>query len=161
MKEFESSICFFCGEAHATVKCTNKSCSRSFHVVCGEKNKCLFEFVEPFDSYCHDHHRLSDSHSNKPYKLWTCQTCYEHLGDNEAIDYINSCCDQGWYHRQCIRKQAYFSGDNMKCPSCGEKGEDRRAFQAQVQAQGVFIPKRSALYPLSMAEKKNLPSRNI
>lgn len=148
--EFESSKCYICGESYATVMCCNAECARAYHIVCGEKNHCLFEYIEPFNSKCHEHHGIFD----KPYPSWTCQTCTGEFGDEHPIDCINSCCDQGWYHRQCIRKQAYFSGDNMKCPSCGAMEEERAAFQKLIQTRGVYIPKRSALYPLQCDEKK-------
>lgn len=149
--QFESSECYICGDASATVQCSNSQCTRAFHIVCGEKSHCLSKYIEPFDSYCHEHHRLFE----KPYPSWTCQSCLEKFGNENPVDCIHSCCDQGWYHRQCIRKQAHFSGDNMKCPSCGAYGEDRNKFQKHIRKRGVFIPNRSALYPLSLKKGNN------
>ncbi|XP_055322528.1 PHD finger protein 7-like [Sitodiplosis mosellana] len=156
LKEFDTSICYVCNEKNATVFCSAKNCQRAFHVVCGEKKHCLMKYVEPYDAYCDEHHGILEI----PPASWECQACWESFGQPEhennrsPVDFIPSCCRHGWYHRRCIRKQAHFSGDNMKCPSCGAMGDDRATFQRFVQTRGVFIPKRSALYPLHLDEKK-------
>lgn len=161
LNEFESSICYICNEKNATILCTARDCQRAFHVVCGERFHCLMEYVKPFDAYCDEHHGLVEI----PPVSWECQACWElfETGEQEqkrsSVDFIPSCCRHGWYHRRCIRKQAYFSGSNMKCPSCGKIGDDRASYQQFVQTRGVYIPNRTALYPLQLDKKKKLAEK--
>lgn len=150
LETFKTSLCYVCGKGYATVICSDSECTRAYHVVCGEANHCLFKYIEPNNSYCHDHHKLI----RVPSKSWKCQICYEIFNELNPVQCVPSCCGHGWYHRHCIRKQAYFSGQNMKCPSCGEYGEERAAYQTLVRERGVYIPDRSALYPLQLDEKK-------
>lgn len=162
LKEFESSICYVCMGNNATISCSVQNCQRSFHLVCAEKKHCLIQYVEPYNAFCDEHHGLSEI----PPMSWKCQTCWEQFKKENnqrkrsPVEYIPSCCRHGWYHRQCIRKQAHFSGSNMKCPSCGEKDEQRAEYQRFVQTRGVYIPNRSALYPLQLDKKKNFDTMN-
>lgn len=159
-KEYESSNCYICADKNATVFCAVPNCQRAFHVICGEKEHCLMQYAEPYDAYCSEHHGLLET----PSASLECRSCLELFNEQERspVDFIPSCCYQGWYHRRCIRKQAYFSGDNMKCPSCGYKGVDRANFQHFIQTRGVYIPKRSALYPLQLEKKEiNEKERHI
>lgn len=155
LKEYESSVCYVCHEKNATVFCCVQDCQRAFHVVCGDKEHCLMEFVEPYNAYCDEHHGLLE----KPPASWECAACWDSFNEQSPVEVILSCCRRNWFHRRCIRKQAYFSGENMKCPSCGETGDDRASFQHFVQRRGVHIPNRSALYPLEVDDENKVAKK--
>lgn len=142
-KKFAPVKCCYCGENSATISCQRNKCKRTFHLVCGHQEKCLFTFTEQFQSFCHEHHGITDAnvvgHDN-------CMICWGILGDHNAITSIPSCCNKGWFHVRCLRKFALTSGYLFKCPMCGNKTTE---YFDLVQRRGIFVPQQDAAWELS------------
>lgn len=140
-----STKCFYCHQKSASIMCKRKSCKRSFHLICGVRNQCLFQFSNKFNSYCHQHHGIDDGHIDAHDD---CMICWEPMGDYNPIESIPSCCSMGWIHASCVRKAAVSAGYLFHCPMCGSK-ESNNDFCAAVRKRGIFVPERDASWELS------------
>lgn len=71
--------CRYCKKPNATVRCRHSNCSRYFHVKCGVRNKCLFQFDSDFKSYCDRHVKINEKHPIHEENS-ECQICNEKMG---------------------------------------------------------------------------------
>lgn len=140
-----STKCFYCHQKSASIMCKHKTCKRSFHLICGARNDCLFQFSETFNSYCHQHHGIKDGNINGHDE---CMICWEPMGDYNPIKSIPTCCKMGWIHAYCMRKTATFAGYLLHCPTCGSK-ESSQDFCAALRKRGIFVPEKDASWELS------------
>lgn len=64
------------------------------------------------------------------------------------------CCSTGkWFHKRCLKQQAFSLGDDFKCPSCKNVDD----FRENMQLNGIFIPESSAVAQYtSFHEQDNL-----
>lgn len=133
-------VCTFCRRKYASVKCSQKNCDRWWHVVCSVDNKCLSIFDEEFNSYCNKHAKIKEKYP-KHQNSSKCQICAEPLGDYNPITSVPSCCNQGYYHRDCMQRHANSAGYLAKCPSCGRDADGFRKF---LRTRGIFCPDKDA-----------------
>lgn len=129
--------CAYCKGKSATIGCCVKACRKSFHLPCAIQRNCVFEFVDPFRSFCESHHNLKKPKTvHKPTDL--CAICYDEMGEYNLVRSIQSpCCNkESWYHKLCLMKYAQTSGYFLKCPLC----KDENTFRRSIQERGVFIP---------------------
>lgn len=134
--------CCYCDEQAASIECCVKSCKRNFHLICGVKNNCLFEFIDNYASYCNDHHAIEDENPKDPN---ICFICHEVLGAYNPLEWIPSCCGNGWFHADCMRRSALSAGYFFKCPLCGYAKEE---YIRSVRKRGVFVPDQDASWEL-------------
>lgn len=132
--------CSYCTKKGASVRCCIQGCEKRFHVICGVKRKCLNQFGDQFDSYCHQHVNIKEKYEIHG-SSWHCQICNESMGDYDPITSIPSCCDQGYYHKRCIQEYAISAGYLTKCPSCGNDADGYRKF---LRSRGIFCPDKDA-----------------
>lgn len=143
MQRCASKECYICGGKSATIMCKYKSCKRWFHLVCGADKYCLFQFNDPFSSYCHEHHNINDGRIEGHD---SCMVCWEPMGTYNPITSIPSCCEKGWIHVRCMRKAAITAGYYFKCPLCGH---NRDGYLPFVRKRGIFVPDQDAVWELS------------
>lgn len=72
-----------------------------------------------------------------------CNICDEPMGVFNAVTSLQMvCCSTGnWFHKLCLKKQAFELEDEFKCPNCA----DDEAFRENMMMNGIFIPKSSAI----------------
>lgn len=146
--------CAYCKKRSASVWCDrNTQCKRFFHVSCGMKNGCLFQFSDAYQSFCERHHNIDDSERTKHDEHSECYICFEPLGAYNPITSIPSCCDQGWFHRNCIKEAAIKIGLLLHCPLCGEDKEGYRQF---VASRGIYTPHQDAAWEQTKSAFKSL-----
>lgn len=140
-----STKCVYCDCASASIQCKHKSCKKTFHLTCGVQNGCLFQFTDAFSSYCGQHHRsiIKDKQVKGHDK---CMICWELMGDYNPITSIPSCCNQGWFHANCIRKSAIEAGYLFHCPMCGNQND---AYLVMIRKRGIYVPERDATWELT------------
>ncbi|XP_053671564.1 G2/M phase-specific E3 ubiquitin-protein ligase-like [Anopheles nili] len=136
--------CYICKNMHANVSCCAKKCLRTFHTVCGIKNRCLSYYTGTFQSWCSTHLPLqSDRTWHAPGE--PCSICYDDMGQYDKIKSVRApCCRNGWFHQRCLAQYAQSAGYFFKCPLCNN--EDK--FLAEIPLRGVFVPERDAAWEL-------------
>lgn len=139
-KAYSKTKCSYCYKRRATVRCCEPKCKRIFHVVCGIKKKCLNQFVDQFESYCHEHAEIEEKEHKHAYNS-LCLICREQLGEYDKFTSIPSCCVEYYYHKACMQKHAITSGLLAKCPSCGDDPVGYRRF---LSLRGIFCPIKDA-----------------
>ncbi|XP_041764319.1 peptidyl-prolyl cis-trans isomerase CYP95-like [Anopheles merus] len=136
--------CYICKEMHANVSCCSKKCLRTFHTVCGIKNRCLSHYTDTFQSWCASHipvERDAQPHTAEE----PCSICYDEMGQYDRITSIRApCCRNGWFHQRCVAQYAQSAGYFFKCPLCNN--ED--TFLPEIPRRGVFVPERDAAWEL-------------
>ncbi|KAJ6641254.1 G2/M phase-specific E3 ubiquitin-protein ligase [Pseudolycoriella hygida] len=133
--------CYYCKGRSATIGCCVRSCRRSFHLPCGLKNDCQFEFFDRYRSFCEEHRTIEEPKViHQPTDL--CTICYDEMGQYNLIKSIPlPCCNKNaWCHKLCLQKYAQTSGYFMKCPLCNNSN----TFCTFIAKRGVFIPDRDA-----------------
>lgn len=61
---------------------------------------------------------------------------------NEVTSLQTVCCaSSGWYHRSCLKVQAFNAQDDFRCPNCG----DEDTFRENMQLNGIYIPKSNTM----------------
>lgn len=144
VKDCISKKCCYCGKNGASIECGRPSCKRNFHLICGKENDCLFEFVDAFASYCHEHHHLNDN--NLQYILTCfCFICHAPMGKYNPVKWIPACCNCGWFHDDCMREYALSAGYLFVCPLCGLSKEE---YIQSIRKRGIFLPDRDAAWEL-------------
>lgn len=138
VKQSASTKCFYCAGKSASIKCKFKSCKRSFHLICGMKNGCLFQFIHQYSSYCHQHHGICDTDKSDHDR---CMICWDELPEYSPVKSIPSCCKYGWFHVNCIRKASMIAGYLLKCPMCSKRNDK---YVKQIRKRGVFVPDQDA-----------------
>ncbi|XP_058127045.1 pineapple eye protein-like [Anopheles ziemanni] len=140
----KSCRCYICKGMHANIFCCAKKCLRTFHTVCGIKNRCLAHFTDTFQSWCSVHVPLRadrDPHSAEE----PCAICYEEMGLYDRITSIRApCCKNGWFHQQCVARFAQTAGYFFKCPLCNNVD----TFTQEIPLRGVYVPERDAAWEL-------------
>uniref|UniRef100_A0A182JXQ4 PHD-type domain-containing protein n=1 Tax=Anopheles christyi TaxID=43041 RepID=A0A182JXQ4_9DIPT len=136
--------CYICKEMHANVSCCSKKCLRTFHTVCGIKNRCLSHYTDTFQSWCAAHipvERDTRPHTSEE----PCSICYDEMGKYDRVTSIRApCCRNGWFHQRCVAQYAQSAGYFFKCPLCNN--ED--IFLPEIPRRGVFVPERDAAWEL-------------
>lgn len=142
VRQCASKKCFYCKKTAASIKCHKKSCKRYFHLICGHKNNFLFEFIDQYVSYCHEHHGIVDDNVKRHNE---CCICWELLNEYNPITSIPSCCNEGWFHVRCFRISALSAGYLFKCLLCGYKND---GYLCAMRKRGIYIPDRDASWEL-------------
>lgn len=62
------------------------------------------------------------------------------MGEFNKHTSIPSCCNLGWYHLECMQKNAIHSAIAMKCPSCGDNHREYSEFLKT--NYDIYVPKR-------------------
>lgn len=120
--------------------CWNRQCRKSYHLHCAIANECVYEFIEPFKSFCHQHYATNTVNTSSVHDVSEkCGICQSEMSTYSAVNSIQTiCCNDGtWYHKACLKSSAFAFTDDFDCPSCGNK-ED---FQHNMALNGVYIPK--------------------
>lgn len=132
--------CAYCKRKGANMGCWNQSCRRSYHLHCAFDNECVYEFVEPYKSFCHQHYAtntVNTSHiHNESEKCGICQSDMLKFSAVNSIQTI--CCNDGaWYHKKCLKSTAFAFSTEFECPSC----QNRDEFRKNMAMNGIYIPK--------------------
>lgn len=142
VKLHRTTPCRYCKKKSASIRCAIKGCTRYFHLTCGVTNDCLNIFDNKFESLCNIHVNIKEKyeiHSD----FWKCQICFDPMGDYNKITSIPSCCNQGYFHKNCMQKHARAAGLLLKCPCCGnQKGEDGVEYRHFMQQRGIYCPEK-------------------
>ncbi|XP_049656057.1 PHD finger protein 7-like [Accipiter gentilis] len=130
--------CFVCGEMGAAITCGEKGCDRSFHLPCASRGECVTQFFGLYRSFCWEH-RPEQALKAKPGQNSTCIVCLGPVEDKKSY-HTMACpaCQQAWFHRSCIQKQAIHAGVCFCCLHC--RNQDR--FVMEMLAMGIRISKR-------------------
>lgn len=139
--------CFYCRKGSATAWCCDRRCRRFFHVACGMKNNCLFKFRGEFVSFCDRHHDIDNSGHYIHNQYDECFICWEPIGEYNPLTSIPSCCNQGWFHRNCMKQAALVSALELHCPLCGY---DKRGYRKLARDHGIFVPHQDAAWERSV-----------
>lgn len=102
--------------------------------------ECVYEFVEPFKSYCHQHYATNTINTAAVHDdSEICGICRKEMSAYSAVNSIQTiCCNSHtWYHKLCLKSTAFAFADDFDCPSCGNKDD----FQNNMALNGVYIPK--------------------
>lgn len=142
-KNCASTKCVYCNQNSASIQCKYKSCKKKFHLVCGVQNGCLFQFTDAFSSYCNQHHGIKDEQVDQHDK---CMICWDPMGTYNPITSIPSCCNQGWFHANCMRKSTIQAGYLFSCPMCGVKNDE---YSDMIRKRGIYLPDRDATWELT------------
>ncbi|NWT02586.1 G2E3 ligase, partial [Mionectes macconnelli] len=113
--------CFVCSKMGAAITCWMRGCGRSFHLPCASQGECVTQYFGLYRSFCWEH-RPQQPLQAHPEQKRTCSICLETL-DNERAFKIMVCpaCQDAWFHRNCIQKQAFHAGISFCCPCCHNK----------------------------------------
>lgn len=144
VKSCRYTKCCYCKKNGASIECSRISCKKNFHLICGKENDCLFEFVDAFKSYCHEHHGLN-KHNPHPILPRSCFICHGSMGHYNPVKWIPSCCNRGWFHGDCMRENAISAGYLFKCPLCGCSKDE---YIQLIRERGIFLPDRDASWEL-------------
>ncbi|XP_049656065.1 PHD finger protein 7-like [Accipiter gentilis] len=130
--------CFVCGEMGAAITCGEKGCDRSFHLPCASRGECVTQYFGLYRSFCWEH-RPEQALKAKPGQNSTCIVCLGPVEDKKSY-HTMACpaCQQAWFHRSCIQKQAIHAGVCFCCLHC--RNQDR--FVMEMLAMGIRISKR-------------------
>lgn len=119
--------------------CWKQQCRRSYHLPCAISHECVYEFYDPYKSYCHVHYDANTLNSTSTHnETDKCGICQEEMQKYSAVNSLTVICcdDKQWYHKVCFKKAAFSFGSDFDCPSCGNKEE----FQVNMQLNGIYIP---------------------
>lgn len=127
--------CFYCKLRGASIGCCKRQCRKSFHFPCALKHNCLTKFIGNFESFCHLHHSIERSIAHNPNE--TCRLCHNAMNNFNPVHSLElPCCDSRWFHRDCIRKEAFEKAADFCCFVC----KDVDVFRQFILSNGVFIP---------------------
>lgn len=132
--------CFYCKSRGASIGCCVRQCKKSFHLPCAIQNRCTAEFIGNFQSFCHVHFGTNTQNSFRTHESTElCKICQEPMGEHNQVTSLQTvCCStKEWYHKQCLKEQAFRLEDDFKCPCCG----DVDAFRENMLYNGIYIPK--------------------
>lgn len=84
---------------------------------------------------------MNTSQTHEPAVL--CYICKAEMGKFNPVTSLQTiCCSGGeWYHKLCLKKQAFELEDEFQCPACADYDE----FRENMQKNGIFIPKSQAV----------------
>lgn len=134
--------CFYCKKHSATIYCHAKGCRRSFHLPCGLKKNCNFQFHENFNSFCDKHCAIKDIAT---YQIGEqCCICYEYLEEYHPLKVLPICCQPKWTHIECMKRYALSAASEFKCILCSNRDD----YKVTAQKRGVFIPNQDAAWEM-------------
>ncbi|XP_065605755.1 PHD finger protein 7-like [Cyrtonyx montezumae] len=143
VEQTEETNCIVCGKMGASITCAHTGCDRSFHLPCAWEGECVTQYFDAFRSFCWEHRPLQEVQA-VPVPESTCIMCMDPVGD--SISYstmVCPCCQQAWFHRACVQKQALCAGIySFKCPLC----RDRVSFFKDMRILGIRIPVRGPIW---------------
>ncbi|KAH8238271.1 hypothetical protein KR032_002106 [Drosophila birchii] len=130
--------CTYCPRLGANLSCSHEGCKRSFHTKCGVKNLAVLQYGGHFDTFCAQH---VPQRRNRPGSGENCVLCLGPIVGigktfSPALAFQAPCCQNGWFHRDCVQDQSNATTYYFKCPLC--RNESRFA---DVAMFGVSIPK--------------------
>ncbi|KAM9787488.1 G2/M phase-specific E3 ubiquitin-protein ligase isoform X1 [Syngnathus typhle] len=139
--------CCACRKKGACVGCNVKSCRKTVHFPCGRNSGFVSQFAQNFPSYCPNHSpSQSASVSSNPSPPQSCSVCLDAI-DGDLSYGVLKCpsCRAGWFHRDCVQRQAHSAGlFFFRCALCNNKGE----YQREMLRMGIYIPERDASWEL-------------
>ncbi|KAH8238153.1 hypothetical protein KR032_000407 [Drosophila birchii] len=130
--------CTYCPRLGANLSCSHEGCQRSFHTKCGVKNLAVLQYGGRFDSYCEQH--VPDNRI-RPGPDENCVLCLAPIvADGKdfspALAFQAPCCQNGWFHRECVQVLSIATTYYFKCPLCRNENQF-----AEVATFGIAIPK--------------------
>lgn len=140
IKDARKRKCKFCGKGRAASTCCGKYCKTSYHLACGLRNGCLFQFGGTFANFCPKHVPFADEELPEGE---ICLICHMALADTSPVKWIPSCCGEWNFHSSCMQKYAQNSGYYLKCIACDERSEEYREL---LRSRGIFVPDADAVY---------------
>lgn len=162
LPQIRNKICFICSKASAAVRCSYKGCTRTWHFICGRKNSCITQFIDKFNSYCHEH--LPDLNKYKHGEAVMCPCCYKTIRKFDiANSIISDCCLEihkkipeqyppdykkcAFVHSNCMQKYAFNAGHDTMCVCCCMKPVlGKESYQRQLRLRGIFVPVKAATW---------------
>lgn len=137
--------CCHCARGHATIRCAQPTCPKTFHFACGLRADALPQFADAYAMYCAAH-VPADLHQPDNYALAAqqpCAVCLQPLPDRYAVQRcVPSCCRRGWFHTECVRRFAAAAGYYMSCLLCRQT----ERYVERVRLLGVYVPEREAAW---------------
>lgn len=103
------------------------------------ENGCAYEFSSDYRSYCHTHFDSNTLNSDQIYEPdELCAICALPMGDFDRTKSLQliCCLNDSWYHKQCLKQQAFTQKDEFQCPLC----ESVSDFRDNMLSNGIFIP---------------------
>ncbi|XP_064537067.1 PHD finger protein 7 [Drosophila montana] len=134
-------FCCYCRKAGANIGCCKPGCRKTFHTHCGLNNGSQNQYVGTYKSFCNIH---TESYPERPKAKEICVICFDLLvkpGNTFCCTkYMHGkCCNNGWYHKDCLQHYANSAGYFFKCPLCN----DAERFRL-VAYWGITVPDRDA-----------------
>lgn len=102
-----------------------------------------FEFDGHFPTYCKQHKRVGQN-EEKQLDGDLCSICFENVDKKDIRSILIPCCQNSWFHRNCIQSYANSSGVLFKCPLCGNNTN----CISQLKKLGIFFPIKDANWEL-------------
>ncbi|XP_043929738.1 G2/M phase-specific E3 ubiquitin-protein ligase isoform X2 [Protopterus annectens] len=139
--------CKICKKTGATIGCSGKKCRRTYHFPCGLEKQCIFQYTDPFASYCWEHRPVQKAAKRRRGSgPALCTICLEHVDTIPSFSILKSpCCKNTWFHRDCLQTQALSAGMFFfRCTVCNNKD----LFQNEMLRMGIHIPERDASWEL-------------
>ncbi|KAM9433646.1 G2/M phase-specific E3 ubiquitin-protein ligase isoform 1-T1 [Salvelinus alpinus] len=139
--------CAVCKKNGASVGCYIKSCRKMVHFPCGKQHQFIFQFTDPFPSYCKDHSPTQSLPvSSCVSEPLSCSVCLDPI--EAVLSYsVLKCpaCHGSWFHRDCVQNQAHSAAMFFfRCTLCNNKD----MFQQEMLRMGIHIPERDAAWEL-------------
>ncbi|XP_071800741.1 uncharacterized protein [Asterias amurensis] len=134
--------CGYCSQPRATVGCSVQNCRRGYHFNCGFKKEAIFLFFDTFLSYCVDHRPQQVAPTNPcSQSSVTCPICMDEVEAKVSNHTLKTpCCNNTWFHRTCVQRQALSAGYFFRCAICNNQTE----FQDEMKRFGIYIPEHDA-----------------
>ncbi|XP_033634861.1 uncharacterized protein LOC117296095 [Asterias rubens] len=134
--------CVYCSQPRATVGCSVQNCRRGYHFNCGFKKEAIFLFFDTFLSYCVDHRPQQVGPTNPcSQSSVMCPICMDEVEAKVSNHTLRTpCCNNTWFHRTCVQRQALSAGYFFRCAICNNQTE----FQDEMKRFGIYIPEHDA-----------------
>ncbi|KFQ21211.1 G2/M phase-specific E3 ubiquitin-protein ligase, partial [Mesitornis unicolor] len=138
--------CNICRRKGASIGCVAPKCKRSYHLPCGIKKECIFQFMEDFRSYCWEHKPVQKFPDKESGETSQCTICLDLVEQLPVYTVLKSpCCKNAWFHRECLQYQALSAGIFFfRCTVCNNKDK----FQKEMLRMGIHIPEKDASWEL-------------
>lgn len=150
--------CAGCKKPGATIGCCDRLCKKAFHLPCSIQRNSLNLFFGDFRTYCNDHKPFCEPHLCVGEQ--TTPACCICLVNVDLFDpYITlspPCCKNGFFHKECIQRQAITAGYFFKCPLCNNVD----AFKTEMLNLGIYIPEQDAAWELEQNAFQDLYIRH-
>lgn len=113
VKKNKRNKCRYCKKHGAATWCADQKCRIVFHFDCGQQNDVQYQFYGSFNALCSKHYDLTEENKCNE-EMGNCWICEERIEEYHKLNSIQSCCKKNWYHRNCVKKVAYYQGKNAK-----------------------------------------------